>query len=256
MSNHVFVGLSRGGNFGGKDVNATEIVNRYVADLTQILQAIDPNEVQQVIDALDATRGSRARIFVIGNGGSAATAQHLCTDLSVGLRGRGLQGFDVQCLNDNTSIATAVSNDVAYEKVFTAQLEGVLTADDVLLAISASGNSPNILSAVDFAHFMGATVVGCSGFDGGELKRLSDVSFHVPTTRGSYGLVEDVHLVLNHILHTYYVVRADRPEAHTAASPSTAIERKPGQPTAESGWVQIRKAKDRRKWQPTPNLPS
>lgn len=237
-------------------MNATEIVNRYVADLTRVLRAIDPNEIQQVIDTLDTTRGGRARVFVIGNGGSAATAQHLCTDLSVGLKGRGLEGFDIQCLTDNCSISTAVANDIAYEEVFTAQLEGVLCDGDVLLAISASGNSPNILSAVDYAHFMGATVIGCSGFDGGELKRLSDVSFHVPTTRGSYGLVEDVHLVLNHILHTYYVVRADRKDTHAATSHSPSSEQRPGEPATESGWVQLRKAKERRKWQPTPNLPS
>lgn len=233
-------------------MNATEIVNQYIGDLTRVLQAIDPNEIERVIQTLDATRAARARVFVAGNGGSAATASHLCTDLSVGLKGRGLAGFDIQSLSDNASIATAVSNDVAYEEVFTAQLDGVMRPEDVLIAISASGNSPNILSAVRYAKSVGATVVGCSGFDGGELKRMSDVSFHVATSPGAYGIVEDAHLVLNHILHSYFAAQSDALEQHTSttapAKPRTSAPLERG-----TNWVQIKKNKGQRKWQPTPN---
>ncbi len=237
-------------------MNPAEIVKRYVGDLTRVLGAIDPGEIQGVIDALESARTRQARVFVIGNGGSAATASHLCTDLGVGLRRRGLVGFDICSLTDNASIATAVANDGGYEDVFSAQLEGVIGPDDVLIAISASGNSPNILNAVCSARTAGATVIGCSGFDGGELKRTADVSFYVPTAQGAYGLVEDAHMVLNHILHTYFVSSVQSEKECTMGQAGVTRERLPAHAGAGSGWVRLDKAKERRKWQPTPTPPS
>lgn len=234
-------------------MNPAEIVNQYVSDLSRALAAIDLEEVQEVIRALDVARTERARIFVVGNGGSAATASHLCADLSVGLKRRGLIGFDIQSLTDNASISTAVANDVDFDDIFTAQLEGVIGPNDVLLAISASGNSPNILNAVSTAKAVGATVIGCSGFDGGELKKLADISFHVPTRRGAYGIVEDIHLVLNHILHIYFVASAQTSEQHPAADSISSLERVPASGSRRSGWVQLEKSKGRRRWQTTPN---
>ncbi len=246
---------SRAGNIGGMRVNATEIVNRYVGDLVRVLQAIDSREIEQVIAALDTARVARARVFVVGNGGSAATAAHLCTDLSVGLRRRGLVGFDIQCLSDNAAIATAVSNDLSYDEVFSAQLEGVIRRDDVLVAISASGSSPNIVRAVKCAKRAHATVIGISGFDGGDLRREADVSFHVPTTEGAYGLVEDAHLVLNHILHSWYAVEASQLEDRNTAEGAGPRARVPGRVASERGWVRLGRPKRRGKWQPPTDAP-
>ena len=210
------------------------IVERYVADLTRALEKIDFHAVDRVIGALDRARRRGARIFVVGNGGSAATASHLCTDMGVGLKRRGHPGFDVQSLSDNAAITTAVANDVAYEEIYSAQLEGVITRDDVLIAISASGNSPNILRAVEVAKRARAHVIGVSGFDGGGLKRAADVSLHVATPPGAYGLVEDVHLVFNHIITTCCAA-----EAAAETSRTDALERQPDSRENDRGWVRL-----------------
>ncbi|MDP6978768.1 MAG: SIS domain-containing protein [Myxococcota bacterium] len=216
---------------------AREIVERYVADLTRALEAIDPLAIERVIATLDRARKRRARIFVIGNGGSAATAAHLCTDMGVGLRRRGHPGFDVQCLSDNAAITTAVANDISYEEVFSAQLEGVITRDDVLMAFSASGDSPNIVRAVACAKRARAEVIGISGFDGGALRRAADVSIHVASPPGAYGLVEDMHLIFNHILTTCCMAEIARSDAQSANTSRPDSERRvqaePG------GWVRL-----------------
>lgn len=215
------------------------IVERYVADLTEALAAIDPRVIERVLATLERARERKARIFIVGNGGSAATASHLCTDLGVGLRRRGHSGFDVQCLSDNAAITTAVANDIAYEEIFAAQLEGVIVEQDVLIALSASGESPNILRAVEVAREHGATVVGISGFDGGTLRRASDISLHVASKPGAYGLVEDMHLVFNHIFALCFA--ADATQTERAGE---GLERSQPQKEARSrSWVRLGRRK-------------
>ncbi len=231
---------------------AREIVERYVADLTRALEAIDPIAIECVITTLDRARKRRARIFVIGNGGSAATAAHLCTDMGVGLRRRGHPGFDVQCLADNAAISTAVANDIAYDEVFAAQLDGVVTRNDVLIAFSASGNSPNILRAVACAKRARAEVIGISGFDGGALRRAADVALHVASQPGAYGLVEDMHLIFNHILTTCCAAEISRGDVDSANTTRPEGDRRAeGEP---GGWVRLGTRK--RDQEPTPAPPS
>ncbi len=176
----------------------------YLYELTQVLDAIDEDGINEVVRVLDEVREKRARVYVIGNGGSAATASHFCNDMSIGLRHRGVQGFDIMSLADNVSVATAIANDLSYEDVFSAQLADQIRPDDVLIAISASGNSPNIIKATQHAQAVGARVIGWTGFDGGQLRRLADVSLHFPTRNGAYGIVEDAHMAVNHILAVHY----------------------------------------------------
>jgi D-sedoheptulose 7-phosphate isomerase len=185
-------------------VSVSDVAKRYLERLIQVLGAIDPGSIEPIARRLDRVLEERARVYVIGNGGSAATAAHLCSDLGIGLKRRGRDSFDIQSLGENPAVCTAIANDLSYEDVFSAQLDGLLRPKDVLIAISASGNSPNIVKAVRHARLVGASVIGWTGFDGGLLRGLADISFHVATPVGAYGVVEDAHLALNHILFSRY----------------------------------------------------
>jgi D-sedoheptulose 7-phosphate isomerase len=148
-------------------------------------------------------RGARERgssVFVIGNGGSAATASHLAADLANAPRRAGQRPLRVLSLADNVACLSALGNDEGYEQTFASQVDACVRPDDVVLAISASGNSPNLLRAIELAKARGAITAGLVGFDGGELRRLVDQAVFVPSPIGAYGPVEDVHLMLGHIL--------------------------------------------------------
>jgi len=180
-------------------------IKSYVKKLKTLLDEIDVEAISKIIDLLENTQESGGTIYVIGNGGSAATASHMANDLNIGLKRRGIRKFNVISLADNYSIGTAISNDIGFENIFYAQLEDVINDKDLLISISCSGNSPNIIKAVKYAKELSAKVVGCTGFDGGELKLLSDVNFHIDTPKGEYGLVEDMHMILDHIIYSYYI---------------------------------------------------
>lgn len=179
----------------------------YAQRLKTLLDNIDKDVVSSLVLCLEKTIG-RSKIYVIGNGGSAATASHMVNDWGVGLRRRGIINFDITSLADNTASITAIANDIGYENIFYMQLEGLLKKEDVVIAISCSGNSPNITKAVEYAKEVGATVIGVTGFDGGKLKELSDINFHVDAPKGEYGLVEDMHMILDHMIYSYYIDQA------------------------------------------------
>jgi D-sedoheptulose 7-phosphate isomerase len=191
--------------------SAAEFSSVYIDHLTRLLRSVDPTVYQQVLDAFQDTAAQGGTIFVCGNGGSAALAAHMANDFGVGVRAGGPPRFRIISLSDNQATVTALANDFGYETVFVRQLEPLMTKDDLLVCMSVSGNSPNILAAARHAHALGARIVGCTGFDGGELKQLSDVSFHVQTDRGEYGPVEDAFSVLDHLLYSYLVLRRTRP---------------------------------------------
>ena len=184
-------------------------IKSYVEKLKNLLDDIDIESISKTIDLLESTQENGGIIYIIGNGGSAATASHMANDLNVGLKRRGIRKFNVVSLADNCSVGTAISNDIGFENLFYMQLEDVINEKDLLISISCSGNSPNIIKAVNYAKEQKAKIVGCTGFDGGELKQLSDVNFHVNTPKGEYGLVEDIHMILDHIIYSYYISLAE-----------------------------------------------
>jgi len=190
-----------------------KFIGNYIDNLVDILRLIDFNAVEEIKNALEKTIDDKSKIYIIGNGGSAATASHMANDLSVGLKLREIKNFNVESLSDNSSVCTAIANDIGYENIFYAQIKDKIEKDDVLLAISCSGNSANIVKAVEYAKVKGTTVVGMTGFEGGMLKELADIQFHVQTSKGEYGLVEDAHMILDHILYSYYI--SLKPEAKT-----------------------------------------
>ena len=137
-------------------------------------------------------------MFVLGNGGSASTATHLACDLSRGTVAWGARGPNVWSLTDNIALITAIANDVGYDQVFAHQILARATRGDIVLAVSGSGNSPNILRGVEAAREIGCTIIAFTGFTGGKLRERADVVLHAPGE--DYGPVEDAHLVFNHFL--------------------------------------------------------
>ena len=178
----------------------------YLTRLKLILDDVDVNIVSDIIDTLEETIVNNSRIYIIGNGGSSATASHMANDLGAGgLRRRDIVNFDVISLADNSPVITAVANDIGYENIFYMQMRGLINPTDVVIAISCSGDSPNIVKAIDYAQTVGCKIIGITGFNGGHLKKVADISFHVDAPKNEYGLVEDVHMILDHIIYSYYI---------------------------------------------------
>jgi D-sedoheptulose 7-phosphate isomerase len=174
----------------------------YFEHLTFILNNISLSDIEQFVETLLDARSRGSTIFFIGNGGSAATASHFANDIAIGTRTYD-KPFRVISLCDNPSIITAIANDDGYDKIFSQQLRILLKKGDVVVAISASGNSPNLIEAIDLAKKMGNVTVGLSAFDGGKMKEMVDVSVHVPTEKGEYGPAEDAHMVMDHLVSNY-----------------------------------------------------
>ena len=185
-------------------------VEDYITRLKLILDCIDSRVISDIVDILDQTIENKSRVYIIGNGGSSATASHMVNDLGAGLRRRNIVNFDVVSLGDNSPVVTAIANDIGYENIFYMQMKGLVNPEDVVIAISCSGDSPNILKSVNYAKKVGCKIIGVTGFDGGYLKSISDVNFHVNAPKNEYGLVEDVHMILDHIIYSYYIQRTTK----------------------------------------------
>ncbi len=163
------------------------------------LNSVDLDAVESVVKALLDARGRGFTVFVAGNGGSAATASHMATDLMLG-SGLVDPPLRVIALADNQAIITATGNDLDFDSIFSRQLMHLAKPRDVFIAVSASGNSPNVLACVKAAKELGVTTIAFTGFDGGQLATMVDLLVHVPTRQGAYGPVEDVHLMVNHMI--------------------------------------------------------
>lgn len=180
-----------------------DFADRYLSYMSDLLGRVDRAVVARILETFIAAGEASRTIYFLGNGGSAAVASHFVNDLGIGTRAEGARPFRAASLVDNTPTLTAVANDEGYDKVFLRQLEAVLEAGDVVVALSVSGNSPNVIEAVRYARQVGAVVIGCTGFDGGALRGLADISLHQSTPRGEYGPIEDVFSVLDHLVYTY-----------------------------------------------------
>ena len=174
----------------------------YFTYLTSVLDKISEEEIEAFVTVLLDARERESVVYFIGNGGSAATASHFANDISIGTRCYE-KPFRVLSLCDNQAIITAIANDDGYENIFSQQLSVLLKKNDVVVAISASGNSPNLIKAIKTAKDMNAITVGITAFDGGTLKKSVDVSLHVPTEKGEYGPSEDAHMILDHLIGSY-----------------------------------------------------
>ncbi len=185
----------------------TDYFKKYSEYLQKLLSEIDAESVKKVVDCFLKARANNKTIYFAGNGGSASTASHFAQDMGeIGRKIRG-KGFRTQSINDNVSALTAISNDYSYDNVFSLQIEYNFDLGDVLVVISASGNSPNVIKAVDLAKAKAGVTVGLVGFDdGGRLAQICDHIVHIKSKKGEYGPVEDIHLILNHMIVSYLMM--------------------------------------------------
>lgn len=187
--------------------NASEYFRSYFSHINELLMDLDTGAINSVVECFLKAREERKTIFFAGNGGSAATASHFAQDLGEVGRKAGKRGFKTLSLTENISLLSAVGNDYGFDQVFTIPLVELFNPGDVLVAISASGNSPNVIKAIEFARDAAGETVGLVGFDGGRMKDMCDHVIHVRTDVGSYGPVEDVHMAMDHLITSYLILR-------------------------------------------------
>jgi D-sedoheptulose 7-phosphate isomerase len=171
-------------------------VQEYFRTVTNALSQVPSAPIAQIIDILNEARLKKRHIFVIGNGGSSATASHIVNDLLKSTIRPNLPRLRLICLSDNTPTLTAYANDVSYEVIFAEPLASLADPGDVVVALSGSGNSPNILRAMETAKQLGLTRIGLTGFAGGKLKDNCDMVVIVPSN--SMQVIEDIHMVILH----------------------------------------------------------
>jgi len=175
-------------------------VKQYLNDISRLISDLPEGQVQELVDAVAEAYESGRQVFVLGNGGSAATASHLACDLQKGIGGIGPKRFKVMALTDNVAIMTAWANDTDYSEIFARQIETWANPGDLVIAISASGNSPNVIKAVETANSKGALTYGLAGFNGGRLAQTAKKCVIAPSD--NMQLVEDAHTIIAHLVHT------------------------------------------------------
>ena len=174
----------------------TEFIDRYFSELTDAISQVPQDQVEKVVQHIYRAYRESKQVFILGNGGSASTASHFCCDLGKGAVVDGKPRLRVMSLNDNMALLSAYANDCGYESVFVEQMKNLLQKGDVVICITASGNSPNVVRAIEFANEAGTTTIGLLGFGGGKAREL--VTEDVTIDNRNYGQVEDVHMFLAH----------------------------------------------------------
>ncbi len=175
-----------------------EAITAYLSDMRATLTNLPLANIERVVRLLREARSHRRRVFLFGNGGSAATASHLACDLAKGASNNGGPRLRATALTDNMPLISAWANDTAYENIFAQQVQDHVEPGDIVIGISGSGRSPNVLNGIKAARLAGATTVGMTGLDGGHLKDLVDICIIVPDN--NIDKVEDVHLMLGHVI--------------------------------------------------------
>ncbi len=192
------------------DSDPQEFIAIYFYEVIRCLESLDKSKLSICIDMLmEAYRKGRT-VFILGNGGSASTASHMACDLGKGIvqnkDDTKEKRFKVISLVDNTAIMTAIANDISFEDVFVEQLKNLMAEDDVIIAISGSGNSKNVLKAIEYANEYGGKTIGLLGFkNGGRLASKVDCAIIVDSIQ--YGPIEDIHLILNHLIASWIAKR-------------------------------------------------
>lgn len=182
--------------------NPAAFAGAYLEYLCGVLKEIDTGAIGRFIRLLLDARERGATIYFAGNGGSAATASHFANDLAIGTNSYE-KSFRAISLTDNQAIITAIGNDFGYEEIFVRQLRVLGRKGDVVVGISASGNSPNLLRAFEYSKSAGIKTVAITAFDGGKMKQMADECIHVPTAPKEYGPAEDAHMILDHLIGAY-----------------------------------------------------
>ena len=188
-------------------LNVKLFSENYVEYLITLLNELDHEKVEECVIELEQARRNGNTILIIGNGGSASTASHIGNDFGLAVLKTSNKSVNKSYrafpLTDNVSVISAIGNDSSYNDIFLDELKVHYRKGDILISISASGNSPNLLSASNWVNQQGGTTIGWLGFDGGKLKDMVDIPIVVKSPKGEYAPVEDVHLIINHIIVTW-----------------------------------------------------
>lgn len=187
-----------------------EHAKKYLEELVKSIDELPLQTIEKIANELKKAYRKNRHVFIMGNGGSAATASHFVCDLSKGTMVAGKKRFRVFGLTDNVPLMTAWGNDVSYEDIFKSQLEEIVGKGDIVIVFTGSGNSPNIIKAVRYANSAGAVTIGFTGFDGGKLKKYAKISLVAPSK--NMERIEDIHLVLEHLIKLFLFeeIRAGR----------------------------------------------
>ena len=173
-------------------------IREYYEREINVINNLDLNKINEAMNALLQVYNNGGTIYVCGNGGSASTASHMQNDFNKGISEYTDKKFNFYCLNDNISTLMAIANDIGYDEVFRFQLINKITEKDLLIGISGSGNSKNVLNAVEYAKECGAKVIGITGYSGGKLKEMADYEMHV--NEMDMQIAEDIHMTFDHMM--------------------------------------------------------
>jgi len=175
-----------------------QILDYYKREVDTV-RSMNFDEIEESVQAIKDAYEREATIYIFGNGGSAATASHFVGDFNRGISDSFEKKFRLICLNDNVASVLAIANDIGYEEVFSYQLKGRLKSTDLIIAISGSGNSKNVIKAVEYARQIGSKIVGLTGYTGGKLHKLSDYHMHVPVN--DMQITEDIHMSFDNMMY-------------------------------------------------------
>lgn len=173
-------------------------IHQYIEMEKQVLDTLSPEAISQVMNVLEHARINGKRIFICGNGGSASTASHLEGDFNKGISYAQEVKYDIECLSDNVPMMMAIANDLGYEDIFVVPLRNKLKRGDIVIGISGSGNSENVVRAFQYANELGAETIAFTGYSGGKLKAMAKYNIHVAID--NMQITEDIHLILNHMM--------------------------------------------------------
>ena len=195
-----------------------DTISKYFDDLQRTLMRLPKEPIRQAVAVLHDARLNSRQVFILGNGGSASTASHFACDLAKNVRMPGWPHFKVIPFTDNMALMTAYANDEGYENVFSHQLASFAMPADVVIGISTSGNSPNVLNAIKLANELKATTIGFTGYDGGQLSSMVDIELRIPSDCIEH--IEDIHLMYEHV-----IISALRDKLHEQQKSEVAFSR-------------------------------
>lgn len=170
----------------------------YLEEEISVLKNLDLEAINRVMNIMEKARTERRRIFICGNGGSAATASHFCCDFNKGVSEHQDWKYNLECLSDNVPTMMAVANDIGYEEVFRFPLKNKMQTGDLLIGISGSGNSQNVINAMEYTKSIGGTTIAIVGYSGGRMKEIADYCIHVNIN--NMQIAEDIHMMLDHMM--------------------------------------------------------
>ena len=186
------------------DGNFENFSKGYLNYVKNLIDSVEINKLNSFYEMIIEARLNNNKIFFIGNGGSASTASHFANDIAVGSKSIE-KPIKAISLTDNQAILTAIANDYGYKYIFTKQLEILSSPSDILVAITASGNSENIVHALNYANNNSMKTLSITGFDGGIAKKISNKNIPIKTNNGEYGPVEDLHMIIAGLMGSYLI---------------------------------------------------